>query len=333
MLRFTAIVSEFIAVFINTRGEYIFTPKALRGAAWALLALAAGCATPARDGGVAAHSFRFADGGTAFYYQIDKALGPMPADAPENLLFVVAGSGCASMGRYLPEYFTGLEGEAGPLRILVLTKRHIAPGADGRQCSDAFVRDDHPSRWLDDQAEFIAVQLHAAGRTPRRVAVLGISEGAETAPQLALRDPRITHLALLAHSGMAPLDAYRALAQRYPHMQDGWQVVQQALAAPPPDPDAARIHGRSWRYWAEAAAVPQRQNLLATTVPLFVALGGADPLIPPGAAEALQADFVRHGKSNLRLERVPGADHGFVSPERVRLPDVLHRLDLWLAQP
>jgi hypothetical protein len=45
-----------------------------------------------------------------------------------NLIFVVAGAGCGSMGRYLPQYFTGLEGESGLTRISVLQKPYQRSG-------------------------------------------------------------------------------------------------------------------------------------------------------------------------------------------------------------
>lgn len=304
------------------------------GACWWLAGLVAlsACSTSGRAAGVAAQEFRFADGGRAIFYQLDKSLVPAVQPEPQNLVFVSAGSGCASIGNWLPDYFTGLEGEVGALRILILHKRHIAPHDNGQRCSDAFVRDDHVSQWLADQAEFVRAQLAAQPGVPQRVILLGISEGAELAPLLAAQIPQSTHLVLLAHSGLAPLDAYRSLAQQYPHMQQGWQQLQQALAAPPSDPDAARLHGRSWRYWAEAAALQHERNLLGTSLPLFVAMGAADPLMPAGAATALQQKFAQQGRQNLTVLTIAGADHGFVSPGRNHLPDVWHQLELWLLK-
>jgi hypothetical protein len=101
-------------------------------------------------------TFTFADGGVALFYQWDKqpwqtetaASAPTSSvAAPVNLIFVVAGAGCGSMGRYLPQYFTGLEGESGATRISVLQKRHISDQASGDECSEAFIRADHLSQW------------------------------------------------------------------------------------------------------------------------------------------------------------------------------------------
>lgn len=304
-----------------------------RRACFALCLLCSACASTPPRAVVPAQEFRFGDGGTAIFYTLDKApwsAVPQPEARPRQLLFVLPGSGCRSMGRWLPDYFTGLEGEAGAIRVFILHKRHIAPDADGRQCSEAFIRADHPSRWLADQLEFITQQLAQAGPL-QRVLLLGISEGAELAPQLAQRIPAVTHVALLSHSGQAPLELYRELAHSYPDMQQGWLALQQALATAPADPDAARLHGRSWRYWAEAAASRQSQDLLASNLPLLLALGQADPLIPPQAAAQLQQRFAAAGKQNLTLLEYPQADHGLSSPQRNFLPDFMHSLERWLA--
>lgn len=297
-------------------------------------------------------TFTFADGGKALFYQWDKqpwqsaALAPsasasfatstMPtAPAPVNLIFVVAGAGCASMGRYLPQYFTGWEGESGLTRISVLLKRHISAQANGETCSEAFIAADHLSQWRADQLAFIKTQLRQfseRGMRPRRVMLLGISEGAELVPLLAHDLPPVTHLALLANAGNSAIPTYRALAAIYPHMQQGWDVLQRALATQPVNPEQSRIHGRSWRYWSEIAGIDQTRNMLAARLPVFVGIGEADTLIPPGAANVLKKAFSDAGRSNLQLRIYPDADHGLRSPDKNYLPDFMWQLDQWLLE-
>ena len=287
-------------------------------------------------------TFTFADGGNALFYQWDKqpwqteAAASAPtssAAAPVNLIFVVAGAGCGSMGRYLPQYFTGWEGESGLTRIRVLLKRHIRAQDSGDECSEAFIRADHLSQWRADQLAFIKTQLrqfNERGIRPRRVILLGISEGAELVPLLARDLPQITHLALLANAGNSAIPTYRALAAIYPHMQQGWDVLSRALASSPADPEQARIHGRSWRYWSEIAGIDQTRNLLAARLPVFAGVGEADTLIPPGAANALRKAFSDAGRSDLQLRIYPAADHGLRSPDKNYLPDFMWQLDQWL---
>lgn len=301
-------------------------------------------ATPAATASSALQpsTFTFADGGVALFYQWDKQ--PWQAEttasaptifvaAPVNLIFVVAGAGCGSMGRYLPQYFTGLEGESGLTRIRVLLKRHIRAQDSGDECSEAFIRADHLSQWRADQLAFIKTQLrqfNERGIRPRRVILLGISEGAELVPLLARDVPQITHLALLANVGNSAIPTYRALADIYLHMQQGWDVLSRALASSPADPEQSRIHGRSWRYWSEIAGVDQTRNLLAARLPVFVGIGEADTLIPPGAANALRKAFSDAGRSNLQLRVYPGADHGLRGEHKNYLPDFMWQLDQWL---
>ncbi len=290
-----------------------------------------GCAVKTR----APEQFQFRDGAQAIYYQVEKS-GQMPTQPErkiDNLMFVISGSDCISMGPFLPQYFTGFGEEAGSSRILILHKRHILANSDVRPCRNAFVRDDHLLRWQQDQAEFMASQLAAleqAGTRPKRIILLGISEGAELVPLLAQQFP-VTHVVLLSHSGLNAMDAYRALAARYPHMQQGWQQLQTALAQVPEDPDGDWIHGRSWRYWAEIAALRQSDNLLGLNIPVFLAIGEADPVIITTAVDELQHRFDANGK-HIHISRFPAADHGLRAGNKDYLPDLMHQVDNWLLE-
>ncbi len=295
-----------------------------------------------------AHEFQFRDQGRAIYFRFDKSSSFHRQGSPvATFLFVIAGSECGSMQSYLPDYFRGLEGESGPLRIFILHKRHIEAGQEpGRSCSAAFVRDDYPERWLQDQTEFILASLAQAaaeGRPqhapPARVVVMGISEGAEIAPLLALRIPAVTHLVLLGNGGMQPLDSYRLLATKTATKAANADISRQlaalelALARPAPaDPDApaALVNGRSWLYWSQLRELRHTDNLLALSLPIFMGMGEADASVPVESAYYLQRRFAAAGKHNLSLHVYPGADHGLRSASRLYLPDFMHQLDLWL---
>ena len=291
---------------------------------------------------VPAQQFRFHDGGQAIYFSLDKSLrhdGLAEAGAPvETLLFVISGSDCTSMQYFLPQYFRGLEGESGPLRIFILQKRHIDPRTWGRSwgCSEEFIRADHPAQWIADQSEFIHAQLalvRTAPMRPRRIVLAGISEGGEIVPSVAQFIPDLTHAVIVANGGMDPINAYRLQASRH-----GFTSVLDALpnlAQPmPADPDAVanRIGGRTWRYWDELKQIKYAENLLALQIPLLVAMGDADQSVPIESAWALREGFSQHGKSNLTLLVYPGADHALQSGQRSHLADFWHALDLWLAK-
>lgn len=281
------------------------------------------------------HQFQFRDGGKAIYFDMErKPWQQQGMDAPlSNVMFVISGSDCVSMGPFLPQYFSGLEGESGRTRIFIMHKRHILPGSNGALCGDAYVRADHPSRWLADQLEFIRAQmrvLQTQGVFPQRMIIFGISEGAELAPILARQLPA-SHLVLLSHAGMNALDVYAALASQNPAMQPAWRQLESALSLVPADPDSVRIHGRSWRYWSEIAAIPQTANLLALDIPVLLAAGDADPVIPVNAIARLQQHFQAAGKT-IDIRRFPDAGHSLATQDKNYLPDFMHQMDLWLHE-
>jgi pimeloyl-ACP methyl ester carboxylesterase len=302
------------------------------------------------------HEFKFKDQGTAEYFILQKFLsGFDPAMAEEPILmFVVPGSGCASMQDFLPEYFRGLEGESGALKIFILQKRYIsstpkgrfwgAQRTDGGLCSSDFISNDHLSRWLVDQDEFIRhmLELQGASKTKgQRLAIMGISEGAEVAPLLARTIPGVTHLALLGNGGMQPMEAFRLLAdkQRVSRSLVADQVQQASLLdeldrvekIEAHIPDYSMLNGRSVLYWRELSQLKHTENLLALTIPIFMAMGEADQAVPAESALWIKNKFSQGNKTNLHMVLFPLADHGLYSPNGFYLPDFMHQLDLWLG--
>lgn len=313
--------------------NYFFTSTIL-----GLCCLLSACNVPElrRDSmAVAVNQFQFSDGGKAIYFEMDKKpWQQLDEDAPlVNVMFVISGSDCISMGPFLPQYFSGLEGESGRTRIFIMHKRHILPGSDGTNCGEAYTRADHPSRWQADQLEFMRAQMAALqtqAQQPRRLIIMGISEGAELAPLLAQR-LHASHLVLLSHAGMNALDVYAALGEQNPAMQPAWQQLQAGLSVTPIDPDKARIHGRSWRYWSEIAAIPQTANLLALDIPILLAVGDADPVIPAHAIAQLQRHFQAAGKI-MDIRSFPDTGHSLSSKDKNYLPDFMHQIELWLLE-
>ncbi|OWW18338.1 alpha/beta hydrolase family protein [Noviherbaspirillum denitrificans] len=281
---------------------------------------------PAGEAPVSAHTYRFEDGGTARYYVVDKR---PTGERPSTYLFVIPGSDCGSMGSVLPGYFDGLAGRDGGMRIFLLHKRFVGP-VNGA-CSDAFTRADHPSRWLADQAEFIRAELAAAsanGQFPQRVALAGMSEGAEIVPILARDISGVTHVALIANGGMDPFDAYRLQLQRN-GLQHALADVARLCASPSEGIIAAE---RSCRYWVELQAIRHTENLLALRLPVFMAMGEADTAVPVESAWHIRDRFAERGKKNLHLLTVPGAGHDFRQDGKSRLPYVWEAFEHWLQK-
>jgi esterase/lipase len=328
-----------------------FSPGHLWRSVWwiglLLLLGCQGCTAPVlrMPGGqpIETGAFHFRNGGQALYFSFDKSLDDwrlaLPGSAvvhPATYLFMVAGSDCTSIAYFLPDYFRGLEGESGPIRVFILHKRFIRERTWGRTfgCSAEFVRADHPERWIGDQVEFIQAQLTLAqehGSMPQRVAILGISEGGDIVPLLAQQIPQTTHAAILANGGMNPLDAYRLQAHRQ-GFDAVLPVLDAMLVVPPADIDHTLYAGRSWRYWSELHALRHTDNLLSLQIPVLVAMGEADQAVPVESAWYLYNQFVSHRKTNLTLLTYPGANHALMQQNVSRLPDFWHVFDLWLKK-
>jgi pimeloyl-ACP methyl ester carboxylesterase len=238
--------------------------------------------------------YDFRDGGRAMYFE-----WTAPNAAPKFDIFVIPGSGCTSMRYFFPAYFAGLDL---PAHFLALQKRGISPDGwgDGQDCPTAFHATDYPSRTFADQLEFFA-----ARRTPgRKTLIVGISEGAETAVQLAQTLPEVSGLVLIGHAGVAPLTLYRLLLKKQhlpPTLLD--KLAQDSVA------DGDLLDGRSARYWRETLALRTDDTLLALPMPVWIALGGSDPFMPAEAADILRGKIQAAGKRNIAITLYPGADH------------------------
>ena len=289
-----------------------------------------------------AQRFSFRDGGHAIYFTLDRRLESVDAKQASipvsTYLFIVSGSDCTSMRYFLPQYFHGLEGRFGKIRIFMLHKRFIEAHTWGRTlgCGEAFAKSDHPGRWIADQTEFIHAQLDAARRhqaMPKRVVVMGISEGGDIVPILARNIPGTTHAVILGNGGMDPFDAYQLQAHRH-RFSEAIDALDALTRSTPADPDstASGFGGRSWRYWSELRQITHTRNLLALSIPILMAMGDADQAVPAESATYLRERFQQQEKANLTLLIYPGADHGLRVGGVSRLPEFWRAFDEWVSE-
>jgi pimeloyl-ACP methyl ester carboxylesterase len=245
---------------------------------------------------VARYTFTYADGEGALYYRFQ-----IGADAPpDTYVFAYGGSGCVSWRPYVPDYFAGL---AGRVTVLALNKRHVADTPPDGPCSDAFARVNHPRQWVSDYMEFITSQLQQAQPRPRKVVLLGISEGAYVAVKVARSRDDVTDLAIIGDGGWTMRRSLTALMGQTT-VDEGWR----AIAA-----DANSIE-RTWlghphRYWFDVMDIDPTPDYLSLSIPVFAGFGENDDSVPLASALALQDSFRQAGKSNFTLRVYEGADH------------------------
>lgn len=316
-----------------------FRPLALAGV---ILFLLVGCSYPIKylhtftDKTMLHFTYKFSDGGSAQYFYLEKKLkSSSPVKNPSTYLFVVGGSDCSSFAYFLPQYFRGLEGESGDVHIYMLQKRFIGLRTWGRVwgCSKEFIQADYPEQWIADQLDFIRQELSLLDkRADRRIVLLGISEGGEIVPILAQHIPQVTHMVILANGGLDPLDAYSL--QRSKHGLLPAEELRKLFESHIPNinENGDLILGRTAKYWLQVKNIRQMDNLLRSKVPVLMAMGTEDQVVPIESARYAKEKFEKQSNSHFRLLEYPGADHSLADQKVNFLPDFFHKMDLWLVE-
>ncbi len=255
-----------------------------------------------RSPAVTSHEFTHPDGVTSTYYRAQFA-----ADAPSDVIvFTYGGSGCVSWRDYMAGYFGGLTGR---VTVLALNKRHVPDDASGRDCRRTFSVDNHPRQWVADYMAFISEQLARAAERPRRVVLLGISEGSLVAAKVARSRRDITDLAIIGDGAWTMRRALEAGEERAA-ADAAWRDIAQ-------DPDSLdkTWMGHPYRWWFDIMDLDPLPDYLSLTIPILVGFGEKDQSVPVASALALRDAFERAGRRNLTLRIYEGADHTLMAGE------------------
>lgn len=246
-------------------------------------------------------AFRYRDGGIATYHSF--IIGN--ETRPEVAVFFYGGSGCRSWASVMPGYVKGLTANA---RIFALDKRFVVYSPDSpRTCSDNFKELNTPSRWVSDYSEFIAAQLAAAPVRPKRVLLVGVSEGALVAPKVATRHPEVTHLAIIGDGAWTMRESLRHLYRTHVISFDvdaEWKKIEAER-----DSLEQEWFGNPYRWWNDVMDISAKGDLLKLKIPILVGFGEHDTSVPVESAVALKSAFDAEHKTNLTLIVYPGADH------------------------
>lgn len=246
-------------------------------------------------------TFIYRDGGTANYHSF--IIGN--DTRPEVSVFFYGGSGCRSWASVMPGYVKGLTANA---RVFALDKRFVVHSPDfSRACSDSFKELNRPSRWVSDYSEFITAQLAAAPVRPKRVLLVGVSEGALVAPKVATLHPEVTHLAIIGDGAWTMRESLRHFYRTHviPFDVDAeWKNIEA-------DRDSLQHEwfGHPYRWWADVMDISNKDDLLKLRIPILVGFGERDTSVPVESAVALKSAFDAEHKTNLTLIVYPGADH------------------------
>jgi alpha-beta hydrolase superfamily lysophospholipase len=300
------------------------------------LVLATGCAHgPIR---IAAHDTKTptADGNHVWSYLL------LPADAPPNfpptpraVVFYVGGSGYDRRSSVLnPAVMGGMaDFVALGMPVVLLERRGIGP--DGS--ADPVVARryaDLPTRRADALASMRAYLPKIPPGTP--VVLIAASEGGDVAAAMARAEPRITHLVLLATGGGLTQAEELALLVRDPANGYGTPAqLEAALADIRANPDSDREWlGHPYRRWSTALWHRGLDDLLGTSIPVFLAQGDRDTNVPVESARGVRAAFEAAGRAEqVRYCEYAGLDHSFQDGAgRSRFDLVLRDLVAWAGE-
>lgn len=243
---------------------------------------------------------------------------PRAASEPLPLAVFVQGSGCDSQfmmragaiaGGYQNLLFQAAHNRA---RVLVVEKPGVGfldeskkPGtAEG--CSEEFLREHTLPRWAEAVSAAVDAARALPRSDPRRVLIVGHSEGGIVAARVAAENHHVTHVASLAGGGPSQLFDFVTLA--------GARAVEVYLSFADVQSDPESItkfwKGHPYRRWSSFLASSTLEGLARTDARIFLAHGSEDTAVPIVSFDVARAELTARGKS-VTAERVDGAGHDF----------------------
>lgn len=243
---------------------------------------------------------------------------------PQQAIFFVSGSGCASLRYFQRSYFEGL---VGSWRIYAVQKEGVSSLETGGSCSDAF----RANYTYDILLERNAAALEwVKSRSPYGVsAIVGVSEGGTIAAALAAENPDIDRLVVIGSGGLSFRQMTGILAER----QGRSDELAAGLAAVDADPANLRrdFMGMPHPYLASVLDVDPLPIFARVTQPTMLIIGEEDESVPVESARYLARSLEGRGSGNLTLAVVPGADHTLRRDGQDLKPDLMARLSQWLG--
>ncbi len=243
---------------------------------------------------------RYPDGGQSLYYHF--RIGTAPA---ETFIFFYGGSGCPSWKAVMPGYVDGL---SVPARVFVLNKRYVGDRSTGVfGCGRDFHRYNNIEQWTADYSDFVSTQIKKAGRAPKNILLVGVSEGAIPAVRVAVQLPAVTHLAIIGDGGYTMRESLKELRKKGSigfDPETGWKKIQ----ARPHSIDHT-WYGNTYRWWSQIMDYDPMPYFLRLNIPILVGIGEKDKSVPVESALYLATAFKKAGKKNLTLKVYPKADH------------------------
>lgn len=281
------------------------------------------------------------------------------ADRELPLVLVIGGSGGQSIWIPVGDRVGGglqnlvRRAAAGRVRLVTVEKpgveylRQLDMPGSAVGSSATFRREHTRPRWTEANAAALRAALTLPGIDRTRVLVVGHSEGATIACDVAGAERAVTHAASLSGGGASQLfdlvmlqgraragDSTGAGAER----QRAVLAEYRDLLKTPDDPDRLWL-GHPHRRWSSFLATNDLEPLLRTRARVYLAHGTADEASAIESFDWLCAELTARGRP-ITIDRVVGAGHDFEpagadarAGNGAALEAVLRRVLAWFLSP
>jgi pimeloyl-ACP methyl ester carboxylesterase len=282
------------------------------------------------------------DGSDIRYY-----LGRRGITKPQPILVIMQGSDCNSVVNN--PRIKEIAAVAPAAAVLLVEKFAItaelpfSKETARSDCPDTYLKNNVPEQRVMDYARILAaLRISAASWWNRKLIIVGGSEGALIAEQVAAIIPETDCLIIFGFGGRRFEDDVlqsvrdemkesgldnKATEEKVVAMQE---MFKAALSDRSPNEIAS---GYSHAWWASMLRMDQSAMLRAVSVPVLAIQGGRDHNVSIAGARALMAPFRAGGRGNVEYIEYPGLDHTFTDADGASHWDrVIRDISVWLKQ-
>lgn len=295
-----------------------------------LLLWAAACDTPTPMLRIVAYRKNVVtDDGFALTVRDLHLAGHAQDEVPRAWMFHLVGSEPVSVTSAAEQY---AEGIAQGFVVVLLQPRGVA--SDGTVDRAVFQQHETRHRRVADQRAVMDAYLGDSGDVP--VLLVGSSLGGVVAADVAARDPRVTHLLMMASGGgwtqAEEMTHFLERGQAPPGISS-LDELNAKFAEIQLAPDSGELwYGHPFRMWSSYLWFRSMDGLIPRPISMFLAQGTADTATPVESARAMRDEFARLGLTNLTYVEYPGLDHHFRNEAgENRLIDLQKDVFAWMS--
>lgn len=248
---------------------------------------------------------------------------------PAPLLLYIQGSGCApvfvemSPGSLASTIFSlTTTAHRGEFAVMVVNKANVParrPRSPGfaTDCPREFNEHFSLDTWVRRVDTAFRHALSRPWILPGRSLVIGLSEGATVASNLAAINPSVTDVALVGANG--PGQFFDFIVRTYQEgpndaaIVDGIAELESQLASIEAAPDSTTdfAWGHTYRRWSSFFRSPSLEALKRSRARIYLVSGMQDRSVPIFSTELLYSQLRMAGR-DVQFRRLPTADHGLL---------------------